>query len=138
MSSGSSSSRNKAGRRATPERVTLGVAVLLLASLLITLVYQKVQRGDSPAAMSIDAGFSAAFEREGQWYLPVRVMNIGDEPTDTVRVEVEQQVAGAEPEVSELEFAFVSGGEEVSGWAVLDAEPSRENVTASVVSITDP
>jgi uncharacterized protein (TIGR02588 family) len=132
------SRRSKDRDRGTPERITLAIAILLLASFVGALTYLQLTAGSAAAGLHVRAEFDRAFERDGDWYLPVTVVNSGDEPTDAVLVALEREDDGEQPEVAELEFAFLAGGEEVSGRAVFDARPTRENTTVDVMSYTDP
>jgi uncharacterized protein (TIGR02588 family) len=124
--------------RGLPERVTLGISVAVVIAMLGTLTALNLQAGSSPAALRVTPDFAAAFEKDGSWYLPVEVTNTGDQPTDTVTVALERATGAADPEVAELDFTFVAGGETVSGWAAFDERPTAATTHVDPVSYTDP
>jgi uncharacterized protein (TIGR02588 family) len=124
--------------RGLPERVTLAVSIAIVLAITGGLITLNLRAGSSPAALSVTPDFAAAFERDGSWYLPVEVSNTGDQPTDTVTVALERATGEAEPEVAELDFAFVAGGETVSGWAAFDERPTAATIHVDPVSYTDP
>ncbi|MCW2973203.1 MAG: hypothetical protein JWN72_1476 [Thermoleophilia bacterium] len=125
--------------RGLPERVTLAVSIAVLAALLGGLVMLNAQAGSAPAALQVEPDYGGVFRRHGSWYLPVEVTNSGDEATDAVTVALEQETDDPDhPETADLDFAFVAGGETVSGYVAFDAEPTADNVTVDPVSYTNP
>ncbi|MCW2962251.1 MAG: hypothetical protein JWM90_2638 [Thermoleophilia bacterium] len=131
--------KKKTGRE-RPERVTLIVSIVLLIVLFGGLAALHLTR-DTPKPPEIEVvpDFDKASQRGDAWYLPVEVTNVGDEPTDTVRVALERpDEDGGEPEVAELDFTFVAGGESVAGVAVFDERPTASTVTIDAISYSEP
>lgn len=124
--------------RGMPERVTLAVSIVIVAAILATLVTLTLRAGSAPASLDVRPDFGGSFRKHGSWYLPVEVTNTGDEPTDTVTVALERATGEGDPEVAELQFTFVAGGETVSGWAAFDERPTPETIHVDPVSYTDP
>lgn len=121
------------------ERITLLVALVIVAAMICLIVVARVRGGDDPASIRTTASWEAVVERDGTWYLPVEVRNAGDRPTDVVRVDVVLETDDpAHPERADLDFAFLSGGEAATATVAFDERPTRDNVTFDVVSITDP
>ena len=114
------------------------ISVLLLAGLVGSLLVLDVTRGDERPRVDTELRFSSAYEHDGQWYLPVTITNAGDRATDLLRVELVRETAQGEPEISELEYAFVAGGEQVDGIAVFDEQPTEQSITVDVTTITEP
>jgi uncharacterized protein (TIGR02588 family) len=132
------SRRSKDDPRTTAELVTLAASVLMLLLLVGGLVWLELRRGDEPAHVTVTPHFSKAEQHEGQWYLPVTIKNAGDRATDMLRVDLVRPVAGEQPEVAELEYTFVAGGEEVDGIAVFDERPTSDSIDVDVVGVTEP
>lgn len=120
------------------EHVTLGISVLLLVVLVGGLVLLDVRRGDARPRISAKPHFDAAYEHEGNWYLPVTITNDGDHATGSIRVDLVRPVPGDVPEVAELQFAFVASGDEVKGLAAFDEQPTEDTIEVDVVSVTEP
>lgn len=133
-----SSRRTRNTESTIAEHVTLGVSIALLALLVGGLVALELRRGDQHPRVGVTPHFGDAYRHDDQWYLPVTIRNDGDRATGTLRVDVVRPVEGEQPEVAELEYAFVAGGEEVEGTAVFDEEPTTETIELDVVSVTDP
>jgi len=132
------SSRRGEGERTSAEVITLAASVLLLVALVGSLIYVELSRGDALAGIEVTPAFEDAFERDGDWYLPVEVTNSGDESTDMVRVDLVRPIPGEQPEVAELEFVFLAGGESMSGVAVFDERPTKDTIEIDEMSYTDP
>lgn len=124
--------------RGLPERVTLAVSILIVAAIMGALVTLTLRAGSAPASLHVQPDFHGAFQKHGSWYLPVEVTNTGDEPTDMVTVALDRATGDGDPEVAELQFSFVAGGETVSGWAAFDERPTPETIHVDPVSYTDP
>ena len=132
------SRRQKDEERTGAERITLIVSFVLLALLIGGLVVLEQQRGNEPARVHVTPHFSKAEEHDGDWYLPVTIKNEGDQATDALRVDLVRPIEGEQPEVAELDYTFVAGGEQVEGIAVFDEEPTKDSIEVDVVSVTEP
>lgn len=131
--------RKRDHARGVPEKVTLAVSIVVLLALLGGLIVLNLEEGSAPAALRVRPDYAGAFHKHGSWYLPVKVTNTGDEPTDAVTVVLEQaRDDPAHPETADLDFSFVAGGETVSGVIAFAERPTRDNVTIDPVSYTDP
>lgn len=125
------------GSRA-PERVTFVVSVVLLAGLLGGIAWLQATSGSERAGIDVVPRFSDAFERHGDWYLPVEITNSGDEATDMVRVDLVRPIEGEQPEVAEVELAFVAGGETEEGVVAFDERPTKDTIEVDVHGYTVP
>ena len=137
MSEARSRRRGNEGRTGA-EVVTLCVSSALLLALVGALAWLELTQGDEPPRVRTKLHFDQASERDGDWYLPVTITNTGDESTDVLRVAIERPIPGEQPEVADLDFAFVAGSEQVRGIAVFDEEPTPDTIEVDVVSITEP
>lgn len=135
---GTASRRTRNKQPTGAERVTLVVSIVLLALLVGGLITLELRRGDAHARVDVTPHFADAYRHDDQWYLPVTIRNDGDRATGTLRVDVVRPVEGEQPEVAELEYAFVAGDEEVEGTAVFDEEPTADTIELDVVSVTEP
>lgn len=121
-----------------PERVTLVASVAILVALLGGIAWLQSSDGSARPALDVTPRYGDAYQRHGDWYLPVEVTNSGDQPTDMVRIDLLQSVPGERPEVAELEFAFLAGAEVEQSVVVFEDRPSEANVTVDVQSYTVP
>lgn len=133
----------KASRRGKHDRtraefITLAISIMLLVALVGGLVALELRRGDQPARVTVTPHFSKAKQHDEAWYLPVTIRNDGDRATDRLRIDLVRPVPGEDPEVAELEYAFVAGDEQVEGIAVFDEEPTSDTIEIDVVSVTEP
>lgn len=124
--------------RDAAQRITLGLSVLLLVGLAALIIGLEVSRGEMPPQFRVIPDYEAATKTEGAWSLPVMITNTGDLAADAVRVDIVRPVAGEDPEIAELEFVFVAGGEQVAGVAVFDERPTAETIEIDVQSSTEP
>lgn len=120
------------------EHVTLAVSVVLLVGLVAIIVGLEVTRGSSPPRVVVTPDFAGAEQEEGAWYLPVEIKNTGDEAAESLRVDLVRPIEGDDPEIAELEYTFVAGGETVEGIAIFDEEPTADTIDIDVLSSTNP
>lgn len=120
-----------------PEKNPLewGVFVAGLALSLGTmgiLAWDAATNGDKPPVLSVVLGSARAV---GSGYeVPVTVRNTGGETAEAVRVEV----VGTDGRRAELEFEFVPRGSSREGTVFIPNDPTREAVSARVVSFRKP
>lgn len=131
-------SENESTGRTRAEHVTLAISLALIAAVLGGLALVEFGKGSARPRIAVEPQVAAAYEYDGQWYVPVSIRNEGDEATAGVLVEFELEVAGTGPETAELEVAWVAAGEEASGYAVFDEQPRESALESSVVSVTKP
>lgn len=124
--------------RTRAELVTLVVSIALLVGLVSGVAWLEVGHSDRLTRIDAEPRVEDAYEHGGRWYLPVSIRNVGDRTTDQLVVSVELTTPGKEPEVVDLEFEFVAGGERVAGTAVFGSEPTESNVEAHATAITEP
>lgn len=120
------------------EIVTLAISVVLLVILVGVLLWLDLRGGDARARITTDLHFDAAYEHDGDWYLPVTITNDGDRATDVLQVDIVRPIEGEHPETSTLEYAFVAGGAQVAGTAVFDEKPTEDTIEVDVLTITEP
>jgi uncharacterized protein (TIGR02588 family) len=96
------------------EWVVFGVGLLLIASVFAFLVYDALTLGDTPPTMAIQLGQP---EQRGQHTIvPVTVTNQGDQPAESVMIEVIYEGA-QEQQQAQFEIAFLPRSATGEGWA---------------------
>lgn len=74
----------------------------------------------------------------GQFYVPFELTNTGANTAEAVRVLAELTVDDSMAESGEQEFAFVGGGETVTGAFVFSTDPSKGELVLRVESYQEP
>ena len=119
--------------RSPAERVTFGIASLILATIVGLIGYtwlDKQQR--QPPTLSVNQG--EIREADGQFYVSFEVVNTGGETAESVQVLAELQGAGRVQESGEQQIDFLSGGEKEEGAFVFKQNPRQGQLTIRVAS----
>jgi uncharacterized protein (TIGR02588 family) len=122
-------SRNNDSRRnlprSTAEWVSLWVALLILSLVVGTVIYLWLQPGERPARFRVETG--GVRIEHGQFYLPFKVTNEGDETAAQVTVVGTLMVEGRE-ETAETTFDYVPAHSSESGVLIFSKDPTRATV----------
>lgn len=122
-------------RRSTAERTTLVAILLILGALVGTLAWYALQPGET-VAFEVEA--EPAEQRNGRFYVPLQVRNVGKATAEDVIVRAEIRRDGESIEEAELTFRFVAGGEAAEGVAVFAEDPAQGELDVGVASYLKP
>ena len=115
--------------RTMAEWVTFAVAVALVLAV-VALVLSEVPGGKVPPSPVAEVG--EVEERDGRFFVPVRVENRGERTASDVRVEATLAVDGDEVEEADQLVDFLSGGEVEELEFVFDEDPDRGSLEIRV------
>ncbi len=119
--------------RSPAELVSLSIVLLLLGGIVGLLLWYAVQP-TTEARFEVTVETAAIAERQGHYYVPLRVLNTGDATAEDVMVRAallrDEQIV----DEVELTFVFMAGGEEAKGVAVFDEDPRNGTIEAGVTS----
>ncbi len=121
--------------RSIPEWVTFGVSAVVLTAVVTTLTVLAI-RDDDPAAPTVGR-IAEANEVDGQFLVPVEVVNRGDEAAASVQVTAEL-VIGSEVTTGDLSIDFLGGSETQELVFVFGDDPSEGELTVEVVGFSRP
>ena len=124
--------------RSPAEWTTLTIVLLLLAAVVGALLWFAVRPGEDTATFDVEVEASAIEQREGHFYVPLRVRNTGKATAEDVIVRAAIIEGGEAIEETELTFRFVAGGEEAEGVAVFTKDPRRATLEVRVASYLRP
>jgi uncharacterized protein (TIGR02588 family) len=120
-------------RRSLAEQTTLGVVLLILGALVGMLVWYTIQP-TTEATFKVTVETSMISQREGRFYVPLRVLNTGHATAEDVVVRAELQRDGQTVEEVEMTIIFLAGGEEAEGVAVFTEDPRAGTIEAGATS----
>lgn len=124
---------DESSTRTPAEWAALGVALLLLTTVVGIVVWLWVTDLGEPARFTITRG-QLRSEKQ-QFYLPIVVMNTGDETASQVQLQGKLLVDGRE-EIVDTTFDFVPGHSQVEAILIFSADPGAAEVR--VVSYQQP
>lgn len=127
--------KNTAERRTTAEWVSLGITVLLLASVVGAVIGLWVTSSDDPPRFRVAVG--AGRFHEGRYYLPFSVVNDGKRTAAQVAVEGRVRVEGRE-ETATTVFSYIASHAKAEGVFVFSDVKEPTNVEVRVVSFQRP
>lgn len=123
--------------RTVAEWTTLAVVLLILAALVSPLIWYAIQPTDQ-AAFRVTVETSTISEREGRFYVPLRVLNTGDATAEDVMIRAELLHDDQVSEEVEMTITFLAGGEEVETVAIFSEDPRTGTIKAGVTSYLIP
>lgn len=103
------------------EWATFGVAAAILVAVVAAILLQ-LQGPTAPPAPTVEVG--AAQERDGRFFVPVVVVNRGDETAQNVQVLATLTLDDGEVESDQV-IDFLAGGEEEELELVFDEDPAE-------------
>lgn len=135
------SSDNKARKdsgqeRSVAEWTTMALSVLLVAGLMAAVAYPSLRAAPAPVSIEVKMEVERIRESGDEWYVPVRIRNVGEEAAEAARVTLE--TSGRDAQSVEVEIDFLAGGEEVEAVAVFSRDPRKADMSASATSYLQP
>jgi len=118
-------SKNKVAPRSTAEWVSLVVALLLLAGVVGIVISLWLNASDNQIQFEIE--LQPIYEQEGQFYLPIIIMNTSDKAAHVVTVEGKLTVEDKE-EISTTTFDFVPPRSKVQSILIFSNNPKDAQV----------
>jgi uncharacterized protein (TIGR02588 family) len=136
MNAPTSSARRPAhALRRAPEWIVFGVSVLILLAIVTALIVVAFQ-GSNPAAPVAEA--PGAVRQVGeQFFVPVEIVNEGDESAAQVQVQAELTIGGT-TSTSDQVIDFLGRGERRQLTFVFDDDPAGGELAIGVVSFAAP
>lgn len=129
---------NTQDERSLPEKVSFGVALTILASIVGLVIYLWAgKEGDRPPELSLERPEDVR-EANGQYYVPFELTNTGGGTAESVRVLAELRINGKVTESGEQEFDFLSGNESEEGAFVFSQNPSSGELVLRVTGYKVP
>lgn len=111
------------GDRSLPEKVSFGIALTILSSIVGLVIYLWAQKeSNQPPELSLERPEDIR-EANNQYYVPFEITNTGGGTAEAVRVLAELRINGEVTESSEQEFDFLSGNESEEGAFVFSQDP---------------
>lgn len=118
-------------RRTTAEWVSLGITLLLLASVIGAVIWLWVTSSDAPVRFNVAVG-EGRIEGD-QYYLPFSIVNASEQTAAQVAVEGRIRV-GDKEETATTVFAFVASQEKTEGVLIFgnvrEPTPAQVRVTS--------
>jgi uncharacterized protein (TIGR02588 family) len=121
------------------EWTVFAVSLLLVGGAMGALVYEAMRESDhEPPELEVLLG-SAVRQSDGDYHVPVRVVNRGDASAGRVRVAVTASLPEGEQERAEIEFEHVPRGSTRKGSIIFQFDPARaSSLTADFISYVQP
>lgn len=117
------------------EWTVFGLSAVLLIGVIGVLVHQAVTVGEEPAHLHVRLG--DPITSSDQVRVPVTVVNTGDEPALSVKVEIGGTLAGVTQSTS-LNIDHVPHRSEANGWVSFPGSVIPGNLSARVIGYMDP
>lgn len=129
-----STKSNQNKQRSLPERLSFGIAILIVGLLILLIIYQWKMVENQPPILSITV--DQEIRHYGtQYYVPFTVSNTGGETAKSVQVLGKLQIEDINiQEEGEQLIDFLSGGEKASGAFVFTHHPKLGKLTIRVAS----
>lgn len=135
MSRSGPESKTRSTARTGPEWVTFAVSALVLAAVVATLVLLSLQ-GATPAAPTANEPGPVGAS-DGQFLVPVDIVNEGDEAAAQVQVIATLSIKG-EAVTGDQTIDFLGGGERQRLTFVFTDDPAGGELTISVAGFAQP
>lgn len=133
MSENPSLKQETVAPRTPAEWVSLGVALLLLAGVVGTVIVLWVDSSDNQIEFEIE--HQSIYQQASKFYLQISVTNNGDRAAQAVTVEGKLTIEGEE-EISTTTFDFIPARSKVQGVLIFSHQP--EAVEVRVTSFQQP
>lgn len=118
------------------ERISFWLASAVLLAVLSGVGYLWVRdRNQEPPMLEVTSSLE---QRQGQYYVPFTVTNLGGTTATMVQVMAELRVGGALVEWGDQQINFLSSQEEASGTFIFTRNPSEGELTIRVASYQQP
>lgn len=124
--------------RTVAEWTTLGISLAILTLLFATIAWLWVRDAGAPASIEVTPKMEAIRHEGEMWYLPLEVLNLGDDTAEDVVIEAALHTGQDEPETAEITFTFLASGETARGTAVFTSDPAAGDLEVRPVSFKQP
>ncbi|MBX5445196.1 hypothetical protein [Sphaerobacter sp.] len=124
--------------RTTVEWITLGISLLIVATVIGLIVYAYVTRGSTPPIIDASAPVDRVRQVQDRYYLPIEVRNSGGQTAKDVRVAISLTTPDGRTETAEVLIDFLAGDETAQATAVFTHDPRQGTVTVGVISYLAP
>ena len=124
--------------RTTVEWITLGISVMIIASLVGLITYLYVSGGSTPAVIEVKPQFDQIRQVQDRYYLPVEITNVGGETAEEVTVRISLASVNGQTEPAEVTIAFLAGHASANATVAFREDPSQGEVMVDVVSYLEP
>lgn len=124
--------------RTTAERVTMGVSILILASILVLVGWTSMRSGDAPPEIDVVAEIDNVRSAGSLYYVPIVISNHGGRTAQTVTVSGELVHANGEVETADITIDFLAGGESERAELIFSSHPNEGEFTVFPVSFLMP
>lgn len=124
--------------RTTVEWITLGISVLIVATVIGLIIYAYVTRGSTPAIIDASAPVDRIRHVQDHYYLPIEVRNSGEQTAKDVCVAISLTTLDGQTETAEVLIDFLAGDETAHATAVFTRDPRQGSVTVGVISYLAP
>jgi uncharacterized protein (TIGR02588 family) len=127
----------RARGRTTAEWITLGISVLIIASLVGLLSFIYFTSGTRSPVIKLEAKLEEVRREGEEYYLPITVTNEGERTAQDVEVELSLDTGEGDPETVGFTVQFLAGGESDYETAVFSSDPSQGELS-HVISFSTP
>jgi uncharacterized protein (TIGR02588 family) len=124
--------------RGVAEWVTLGVSLAILLGIFGGVSYLYLQGEEQPARIETEANLEDLRFEGDVFYLPVEVVNSGDQTVEEVVVQAELDTGSGPPVSAEITVTFLAGGERAKGTFIFGSDPRQGTLTVQAVSYREP
>ncbi|MBD2077401.1 TIGR02588 family protein [Phormidium sp. FACHB-592] len=125
---------NQPQQRSRAERITFGIASLLLATVVGLVGYTWLdEQQQQPPLLSV-LNTEPIRAAKGQFYVPITVTNSGGDTAESVHVLAELRIGGTIVETGTLEIDFLSSKEEAEGAFIFSRDPRQGQLSLRVAS----
>lgn len=122
--------------RTTAEWITFGVAMMVLMSLIVLVLYDWGISQNRPPILQVEAG-EVRVEQD-QFYVPFVVTNVGGEIAEAIQVLAELKIPGEAIEHGEQQIESLSAGARKQGNFVFSHDPQQGELVVRVASFSLP
>lgn len=124
--------------RTTVEWITLGISVMIVASLVGLITYLYVSGGSTPAVIEVKPQFDQIRQVQDQYYLPIEIRNVGGETAEEVTVQISLVSANGQTASVEVTIDFLAGHGRMKATVAFSEDPRQGEVMVDVVSYLEP
>jgi uncharacterized protein (TIGR02588 family) len=124
--------------RTTAEWTTLGVSLVILLGIFGVISWLSFQGETQPATIAVESSLQDVRYEGDLYYLPVEVINRGDQTVEDVLVQAELDVGSGSPVSADFTVTFLAGGERAKGTFIFKDDPRQGTLTVHAVSYKEP
>jgi uncharacterized protein (TIGR02588 family) len=129
--------QTKRPSRSLPERITVGLAGLIVGLIASLVVYAWATQRNEPPILEINR-LEAIRATNGQFYVPFEVVNKGGKTAESIQAIAELRINGRLEESSDLQIDFLSSDETEEGAFIFTQDPGKGELTLRVGSYKIP